>query len=234
MNSSDCPKCKTAKSFSYFQSGKRGFCSVCGYRQRKRGRQHKIDNLINDFTKDFEHSFWAKRIDKSVKLDFSLLAQMQFDLRTGRHARVVYFPYIRRSGKVSEIRKFIFNDDGYILRSIYPSYMLRSKAVCLFNEFRLFNPTYQVKENNPVVLVESETQCVLYSILYPQFTWIASGFLNPLSLENANTIKDSGKDIILSFENNAVSREKEMEAQEILTELGVNANIIEFDYAEVM
>jgi hypothetical protein len=233
-NSSDCPKCKSPKSFAYFQSGKRGICSVCGYRQRKRGRQHKIDSLINDYTKDFEYSFWAKRIDKNVKEDFSLLARLQFDLRTDRHSRVVYFPYIRRSGKISEIRKIIFNDDGYIIRSFYPIYMFKCKNLSLFNEYRLFNPNYQIKENNPVILLESETKCVQSSILYPQFTWIAVGFLNPLSLENANTIKDSGKDIVLSFENNAVSKEKEKEAQEILTEIGVKANIIEFDYESMM
>jgi hypothetical protein len=229
MNGSDCPKCHSQNSMSNFVSGKRSICRVCGYRQVKRGRQHKFDSLINEYTQEIEVSFWAKRMNRKFRDDFSLLARLQFDLRTDRFGRAIFFPFTRRSGNITEIRKIFFDNDGYISKSIYPRFIFKSPFISLFNEYQIFHPSFQVDKEKPLILLESEIRCVEFSIAAPEYTWLSPGVGNPLTLENANVIKDSGKNVIIAFEDNPASHEREQEAFEILTELGVNAYIMRDD-----
>ena len=140
-----------------------------------------VTNLVEKFkigtSKHWPGStvFWQVDITSNVRTG----KIMQYDTATGKRNKLP-FDRIQWVHKVTKQVEFNLKQ-------------------CLFGEHQLINNTL------PIAVVESEKTAIIATGYLPQFTWVASGNKNGLSIDKCNTLKANcnGKSVILYPDLNA-------------------------------
>lgn len=208
-----CPNCKKSRQYTRFvnsrgeyapfEYGKCNRVEKCGYFNYPNGEQTTATAFVVDkleeiefinwsdynYDLDMNSSFISALIDHFKDEDLVFQTLKKYYVRTEED--FIIYPYIDENNRLTYVKKMEYiglNRNKHIYTP-FKAKKGRYKQ-CLFG-------LHLVNANKPNCIVEGEKTALICDLVYPEFTWLATGGLNMISkikvLNSGTIFADKGK-----------------------------------------
>lgn len=248
-----CPNCKRSGKYRYYYdtiSGERldeiyGRCdreNNCGYHKKpdfKNSKNYNVmriekveeppikyipnDIVINSMKENYSENNFHKFIIKMFGVKSYKRAVLDYFFTSLKDGSTAFW-HLDFNKKIRGCKSIMYDEDGHRNKSILIKRLYRSSEgyrLCLFGE-HLLN-----ESRKPVAIVESEKTAIISSIVYPKYTWLASGSSNGLTSEKIKVL--TNRKVILIPDLDEAGRKAFQSKYTLMTDLGYDVKYIDLD-----
>lgn len=138
-------------------------------------------SIVEETFKNFNDNIFFRYLVKTFGRDKAFELQAMYNIGTANGGGTIYWQQDRwerfRTAKV-----MYYNDNGRRDKNRF-SWFVHKKLKPDFNYKQCFFGLHLTTKDKPVALCESEKTAIMMSVFEPQFTWVASGGSEMISLE---------------------------------------------------